>query len=209
MNLLLLCMAFAASVAIALPARASFPDSQRWLVRCAMPLCVLFMFSSITIYHAFGAPHVIDKIYEREMQMDQAAERIKLFSSEVTEEPAQAEAWAKLGISFMEAEQYSEAVRTLKQAVVLSGGNPAYILALVKAQIFEANGKVTPEAKQGLSLLKTMIPENDEMLYFTALSLVQDNRKEEAAGIFKSIAGRDDALPALRQLALKQLKTIQ
>ncbi len=98
----------------------------------------------------------------RQERIKELAPRLKTMAMLVKENPEDPEMWAGLGAAFMDAEQYPAAVNAFKQAVLYSGGHPEWIIRLVKAQIMEANGVVTQDAKQGLQIVLTLQPDNAE-----------------------------------------------
>jgi cytochrome c-type biogenesis protein CcmH/NrfG len=61
------------------------------------------------------------------------------------------------------------------------------ILAYTKAQVMQADGKVTDEAKKGLEIVLMIQPENPDARYFMALRKLQDGQTSEAMGDMKAL----------------------
>ena len=93
---------------------------------------------------------------------------------------------------FMETSQFSAAANAYKQAVLLSGGNPVFIMAYSRALIMEADGEVTDDAKKSLDIVLVLQPENEEARYFMAVRKLQSGNSREAMTemkeLYKSLA---------------------
>ncbi|NCY25214.1 MAG: hypothetical protein EBX37_10230 [Alphaproteobacteria bacterium] len=117
---------------------------------------------------------------ERELQLAQVRQEISKHSQIVKSDPNNVASWAALGQNFMMTGQYKGAVNAWKQAVMLTSGNPQMILGLATAQIAEATGKVTDEAKKGLEMVLLQEPRNPDARYWLAVRKLQDGRTEDA-----------------------------
>jgi cytochrome c-type biogenesis protein CcmH len=141
---------------------------------------VFFFAAAYGIYFYTGAPQVVTFTAERELEMARLRQAISQHSEIVKQSPDRVESWAVLGDSFLKTGQFKGAVNAFKQAVKLSGGQPQMILGLANAQIAEAGGKVTDEAKKGIEMVQLQDPQNPEAKYLMAVRKLQDGRTEEA-----------------------------
>lgn len=141
---------------------------------------VFFFAGAFGIYFYVGAPEVITLTMQREMKMAQLRRTIIEHSQVVKQTPEAVTSWAILGDSFMQTGQYQGAINAYKQAVTLTQGQPNAIVALVRAQIAYAEGKVTDEAKRGLEMVLLQDKENPDARYWMAVRKLQDGKMEEA-----------------------------
>lgn len=141
---------------------------------------VFFFVAAYGLYYTAGAPAVITLSAERELQLARVRQEISKHSEIVKVEPNNAGSWAALGGNYMMTGQYKGAVNAWKRAVVLTNGNPMMILGLATAQIAEATGNVTDEAKKGLEMVLLQDPKNPDAAYWLAVRKLQDGRTEDA-----------------------------
>lgn len=154
--------------------------TQKQRYEMAGTVFVFFFVVAYSVYYFAGAPQVVSLSAEREIQMARLRQAISQHSELVKQDPKNIQSWAILGQSFLQTGQYKGAVNAYKQAVTLSGGTPELILGLVNAQIAEAEGRVTDEAKKGIEMVLMQDKENAEGRYLMAVRKLQDGRTEDA-----------------------------
>jgi cytochrome c-type biogenesis protein CcmH len=139
------------------------------------------------LYSWIGAPRVVPLLAEREQRLDTLRREITENIEAVKTNPDHLQAWVVLGTNFLETGQIDSAVEAFRQAVVLSGGDPQLILAYVKAQVMQADGKVTDDAVKGLEMVQMMEPQNPDARYFMALRQLQDGDMQSAMSEMKAL----------------------
>ncbi len=141
-----------------------------WPLRHASCFCAILALiigaESVGLYGLIGAPHILAALSAREARLAEIKTNITQYAQAVKEHPKDLTAWAILGQNFAEAQQWSAAANAFKQSVLLSGGNPVFILAYAKAQIFEADGKITDAAKKSLEMVILQDKQNSEARYW-------------------------------------------
>lgn len=153
---------------------------------------VFFMGGGLLLYQQFGTPEILPMLAAREEKLSVLKEKITAASAAVQKNPKNLKAWAELGDDFMETSQFSASANAYKQAVLLSGGNPVFIMAYSRALIMEADGEVTDDAKKSLDIVLVLQPENEEARYFMAVRKLQSGNSREAMAemkeLYKSLA---------------------
>jgi cytochrome c-type biogenesis protein CcmH len=156
--------------------------------RLAIAMTSLFFISfSIGIYAVVGSPELIPLLDKRQQRIGELATEINDNLAKVKTDPKDLGAWVILGTAFLETGQLDSAVGAFKQAVVLSGGEPALILAYAKAQIMQADGKVTDDARKALEMVLMLQKDNPDARYFMALRKLQDGKTQEAMADMKAL----------------------
>jgi cytochrome c-type biogenesis protein CcmH len=148
---------------------------------------LFFTAASLGIYAMVGSPQLIPLLEKRQQRINELAAEITDNLAKVKSDPKDLGAWVILGTAFLETGQLDSAVGAFKQAVVLSGGDPALILAYAKAQIMQADGKVTDDAKKGLEMVLMLQKDNPDARYFMALRKLQDGKTQEAMADMKAL----------------------
>ena len=155
--------------------------------RVAALVCALFFIGAFGLYRLVGTPEMVPLLVERELKIIALKENIVKNSELLKANPKNLPAWIDLGQSFIETGQYAAAANALKQAVLLSGGDPRLILAYAKALIMEAGGKVGDDAKKGLEMVLLQGKKNPEARYFLAVRKLQDGKTEQAMKDMKAL----------------------
>lgn len=143
-------------------------------------VAAFFFIAGFALYFQAGAPDIVPMLAERETRIASLKASILKNSEEVKANPNNLGAWVELGKVFMESGQYDAAANAFRHAVTLSGGNPVLIMAYAGAQIAQADGKITDDAKKGLEMVLEQTPDNPEARYFMAVRMLQDGRQQEA-----------------------------
>jgi cytochrome c-type biogenesis protein CcmH len=155
--------------------------------RLVLGISLLFFAGAFGIYSLVGSPEIIPLLQERQARLAVLKEIILRDSEAVKVDPKNLKAWIELGQSFAETGQYGAAANAFKQSVLLSGGDPALIMAYAKAMILDADGKVSDHAKKSLEMVLIQQPDNFEARYFVAVRKLQEGKTEEAMKEMKAL----------------------
>lgn len=150
-------------------------------------LCISLPFITITLglYAWVGAPRIIDALDTRQERLDELKSEIVTNLEKVKASPNDLGAWVILGTDFLETGQIDSAVAAFKQAVLLSNGDPVLVLAYAKAQVMQADGKVTEDAAKGFGIVLMLKPENPDARYFMAVYDLQNGKTQQAMQAMK------------------------
>ena len=147
----------------------------------------VFFVGVFALYYVLGSAQLLPLIAEREGKITELKGSIMEDSKSLKSNPRDLAAWVRLGQSFMETGQFYAASNAFKQAVLLSKGNPLIILAYASSLIYEANGKITDDAKKSLEMVLMQQPENPEARYLMAVRNLQDGHQPEAMKEMKEL----------------------
>lgn len=145
----------------------------------------VFFIGGFGLYEMFGAPEIVPLLAARQQEMDRLKDDIVSNSERARVNSKDLAAWVKLGEDFMETGQFDAAANAFRQAVVLSKGNPALIIAYARAQIEAAGGKVTPEAKKTLEMALLLQPKNEMARYYMIVWQLQNGEQGQAMEAMK------------------------
>lgn len=155
--------------------------------RTALCVSTLFMTVTLGLYAWVGAPRIIDALDARQERLNELKNEIVTNLQKVKSSPNDLGAWVVLGTDFLETGQIDSAVAAFKQAVLLSNGDPALVLAYAKAQVMQADGKVTEDAAKGFNIVLMLKPENPDARYFMALYDLQNGKTQQAMQAMKTL----------------------
>lgn len=147
-------------------------------------VCFVALFA---LYGFAGAPQILPLLKERDAQIATVKDSMQKNSELVKAEPKNLAGWVALSQDFLQTGQWEAAVNALKQAVILSNGDPKLILAYAKAMILVAEGKVTDEAKKSLQMVLLQDKNNEEARYYLAVRQLQDGNTKEAMKSMKAL----------------------
>lgn len=155
--------------------------------RTALCISALFMTVTLGLYAWVGAPRIIDALDARQERLNELKNEIVTNLEKVKSSPNDLGAWVVLGTDFLETGQIDSAVAAFKQAVLLSNGDPKLVLAYAKAQVMQADGKVTEDAAKGFGIVLMLKPDNPDARYFMALYDLQNGKTQQAMQAMKTL----------------------
>lgn len=153
----------------------------------SLMVMAFFLGGGFLFYNQFGTPEILPLLTQRAAKLNELKDKITTSAEEVKKNPENLKAWAELGYDFMETGQFSAASNAFKKTVLLSQGNPEFIMAYVRALIMEADGEVTQEAKRSLDIMLMLQPENAEARYYMAVWKLKSGDTENAMAEMKAL----------------------
>lgn len=150
--------------------------------RCIIAGCAFIISCAVmfAVYFQAGAPEVVALSAEREQRLAQLRQSIMQLSQRAKEQPEEVEAWMGLGDAFLQSGQHEAAAQAFREAVKLTGGHPAAIMAYARAMVAEAEGRVTDAAKQSLEMVLLQDSGHPEARYWMAVRSLQEGKAPEA-----------------------------
>jgi cytochrome c-type biogenesis protein CcmH/NrfG len=162
-----------------------------WPMRAQRRLCAIiafvFFIGAFGLYYFVGTPQIVPLMEARNARLAELKASIIKSSETVKTDPKNLGAWVELGADFVQTGQYNAAANAFKQAVILSKGDPALILAYAKAMIADNDGKVTPQAKKSLQMVLLQDKQNAEARYYLAVEKLQSGKTKEAMRDMKAL----------------------
>lgn len=167
--------------------------------KAAIPIALYFIIACFGLYALVGSPNIVPLLAARDVRLAEIKQSIVTNSDAVKRDPKNLKAWVELGQSFIETGQFGAAANAFKQAVKLSGGDPALIMAYAKSMIMDEGGKVSDHARKSLEMV--LLQENNpEARYWLIVRKLEDgdqaNAMKEMKALYKELP-KDSPLRAM------------
>jgi len=180
-----------------------------WPARHDKPFCKIIagagFIAVFALYGFLGSAQILPLLAARDVRIIGLSESMQKNSEIVKIDPKNLNAWVELGQAFLETGQWEAAQNALKQAVVLSGGDPKLIMAYAKSMMLVAGGTVTDEAKKSLQMVLLQEPKNEEARYYLAVRQLQDGNTKDAMKAMKELYRSLPADSPLKAMIDKQV----
>jgi cytochrome c-type biogenesis protein CcmH len=124
----------------------------------------------------------------------QLAERagIPALLAATRKDPADAEAWLKLGAAWTTLQQWGDARMAFERAVAATGGRqPAALAGLGQALVLGGEGQVSPRALGLFEEAPRIDPASEQSMFYSGLAYLQQGRIADARARFVAMLARD------------------
>ena len=123
-------------------------------------LAVAIIGGGIGLYTLLGAEEWVDAIDTQRVQQRTLRSEIKHLQRQTQNTPEDAQTWRQLGAAWLEAGDASQAVPSLRRAVLASGGQPDIIAEYAAALVMNNNGIVNEDAVDSIAMALKLDPEH-------------------------------------------------
>lgn len=161
--------------------------------------------SSLALYSQLGSSQTIDLIAQQQHESLLMEHEKKKLETALSREPNRAELYAQLGQIYMRKHAFFMAATVFKKAVLLSNGNPEYVLLFAKASIMQNGGEVNAEAMRSLEIVAMLDLGNQEAQFFHALGYMQSHDYKKARKLFHTLLKNPQITDAQRELITQNL----
>lgn len=174
----------------------------KWLI---ILLVIAIPLSSVGLYQKYGKPDLLDpqaKLAELRLQNEKQNQNIEnmsvkeilaLVKKRLADNPEDAEGWYILGRTFMNLQQFPQAVTAYQRAYDLIGEDPNIMLSLADALAMTKEGAMAGEPEDLVTRALAINPDNEIGLWLAGLSAEQRNDIPTAYGHWSRL------LPLLRK----------
>ena len=152
-------------------------------------LSLFVLVLSLGLYGVIGSPRIIPKLAEYEGFKQETLTVIRGINEAIKKSPDNPKIYADLAEAYTSIQEFSQAKEALKAAVLLSKGNPDYILALGKAEMSAANGEVNDAAKKAFEMVLIQDKTNISARFYLALGQKQSGDMDAAKKAFEALLG--------------------
>ena len=146
------------------------------------------------LYVALGSPNLPGEPAFARVRTPQGDELIAALVGKVethlAQNPSDGSGWEVLAPVYMRLGRFDDAVEARKRALKLNGESAVREADLGEAETAAANGVVTVEAKEAFERAVSDDPHEPKARYFLGLAAEQDGKIEDAAAMWRSVAGR-------------------
>src|SRR6202140_5393627 len=159
------------------------PAGRYRFVTLAAAIVLLPLGAAVT-YLSLGSPNLVPVSMNAEAGGKQLPEGIEQTVAEVEKyleaNPKNGRGWELLAPVYLRLGRFDDAVRARRNALEISGPDPARLGDLGEAIVVASNGVVTPEAKSLFERANAADPEDVMAQYYLGLSAKQEGRRDEA-----------------------------
>ncbi|HYM30009.1 MAG TPA: c-type cytochrome biogenesis protein CcmI [Candidatus Cybelea sp.] len=189
----------------------------RWRGATSAALAVLLPAGALALYAMLGEPAVPDRPFaERkdeapaahDAQADQIADMVNRLAERLKREPNNPQGWLLLGRSYLVMHRYDDAVNAYRKASELDPENPDAFMFLGEAQIYAADGTVTPGAVESLRHALKLDPKHPGARFYLALQREQAGDTQGAFDGWLALAVDSPADAPWRPVLDQQLRSL-
>ena len=157
-------------------------------------LLALTLFSTpLALYFVTHDASQFQGIVAEQARRQNASEQAVALMQKIKETPGDVMLWVQVAKHYSTAGNFAMAAEAYKQAITLTQGNPAYILAYAESLVYAAGGIVTEKARESFNMVLMMDKGNPLATYFIALDEFEAGNKTTAKASWQTLK---DSLPA-------------
>ena len=146
---------------------------------------------SLSLYYHFGSPALYDAPFaQRVAEMNSNSNfgaMIAQVEKRLEDKPDDGLGWATIAPVYADLGRYDDAVKAFSNAITYLGETADLRSGLGEARLAAAEGVVTAEARSDFDRALALDPENLRALYYRAVSLQQDGKKDDAIMAFRAL----------------------
>ncbi|MGK0267364.1 MAG: cytochrome c-type biogenesis protein CcmH [Maricaulis sp.] len=169
--------------------------------------------AAVAIYMAVGSPQLVGRFepepVEVSSEMRAVLDQIEALAAEMAANPGDAQGWAVLGQSYLSLGRYGEAAHAFGQAIDIVPDSAFLFASLGQALLFDANGEMTPAAREAFARALDIEPSDVRARFFMAEAMYQSGEGEAALAAWQALL--DEAAPdaAYRGMIEARLAALQ
>lgn len=157
----------------------------------AVAAIVIIPAISLGLYYQYGSPLLYDvPLASRVAEMNDNnnfAAMIAQVEKRLEEKPDDGLGWVTIAPVYADLGRYEDAIRAFENAIRYQGDSAELRSGLGEARLAAADGVVTAEARSDFDKAIALDPKNLRALYYRAVALQQDGKKDEAIAAFRSL----------------------
>ncbi|WP_339748387.1 c-type cytochrome biogenesis protein CcmI [uncultured Maricaulis sp.] len=161
------------------------------LRQVAIIACGLGGMAAVAIYMMVGTPQplVADEPAPVEVsaEMRDVLDQVEALAAQMAANPGDAQGWAVLGQAYLSLGRYSEAANAFDQAINIVPDSAFLFASLGQALLFDANGTMTPAAREAFARALDVDPTDVRARFFMAEALYQSGETEAAIAAWQAL----------------------
>ena len=146
---------------------------------------------AVVIYMQVGSPHLVGRSQPAVPQMPDEAravmDEIDALAADLMANPDNPQGWTVLGQAYTTLGRFSEAIIAFENAIDRVPDNAFLFSALGQAYLFEAQGEVTPAAREAFSRALDLDPQDVRARLFLAEAEFQAGTREAALAAWQAL----------------------
>lgn len=168
---------------------------------------------SLGLYYNFGSPTLLDAPLAQRMAEITDNNNFEAMVAQVekrlNEKPDDGLGWATIAPVYADLGRYEDAVKAFQNAITHQGETADLRAGLGEARLALANGVVTAEARVDFDRAIELDPKNQRALYYRAVSIEQDGKKDEAILAYRDLLALLDANSNAAALVKKRMADLE
>lgn len=155
--------------------------------------------AAVAIYMAVGTPDLAGRSEPEPVavsaEMRAVLDQVEALAAQMAANPDDAQGWAVLGQSYLSLGRYGEAANAFEQAIDIVPDSGFLFASLGQALLFDANGNMTPAAREAFARALDIDPSDVRARFFMAEALYQSGEVEAALAAWQALLAEspDDA----------------
>lgn len=182
------------------------------LRQMAIIACGLGGIAAVAIYMAVGTPQPLPpnepEPVEVSAEMRTVLDQIDALAAQMAANPGDAQGWAVLGQAYLSLGRYSEAAHAFDQAIDIVPDSAFLFASLGQALLFDANGTMTPAAREAFARALDIEPTDVRSRFFMAEALYQAGEHEAALAAWQSLLAESPPDAAYRGMIEARLAAL-
>tara|TARA_R110002096_G_scaffold248169_5_gene440635 strand:+ start:1513 stop:2343 length:831 start_codon:yes stop_codon:yes gene_type:complete len=155
--------------------------------------------AAVAIYMAVGTPDLAERSEPEAVavsaEMRAVLDQVDELAAQMAANPGDAQGWAVLGQSYLSLGRYGDAAHAFEQAINIVPDSAFLFASLGQALLFDANGNMTPAAREAFARALDIDASDVRSRFFMAEALYQSGEVEAALAAWQALlaASPDDA----------------
>ena len=182
------------------------------LRQVAIIACGLGGIAAVAIYMAVGSPQPVGpnepEPVEVSAELRAVLDQVEALAAEMAANPGDAQGWAVLGQSYLSLGRYGEAAHAFEQAIDIVPGSAFLFASLGQALLFDANGAMTPAAREAFARALDLEPTDVRARFFMAEALYQSGEGDAAQAAWEALLAESPPDAAYRGMIEARLATL-
>lgn len=168
---------------------------------------------SLGLYYRYGSPTMYDApLAQRVAEMQDNsnfAAMIAQVEKRLEDKPDDGLGWATIAPVYADIGRYADAVKAFENAIQFQGETADLRSGLGEARLALADGVVTADARADFDKALALDPKNLRALYYRAVAIEQDGKKDEAIAAFRSLLAMLEADSDASNLVKRRLADLE
>ena len=168
--------------------------------------------AAVAIYMVIGSPQLVGQSepepVEVSAEMRDVLDQVDALAAEMVANPGDAQGWAVLGQAYLSLGRYGEAAHAFEQAIDIVPDSAFLFASLGQALLFDANGAMTPAAREAFARALDIEPSDVRARFFMAEALYQSGEGEAALAAWQGLLAESPADAAYRGMIEARLAAL-
>ncbi|MGI9378674.1 MAG: c-type cytochrome biogenesis protein CcmI [Methyloligellaceae bacterium] len=192
---------------------AKVAGARSFLAQPAVIVAGLFIpAASLALYLSYGAPGLPGQPFVARMQAPPNTQSIDVLvtraEKRLREQPDDVRGWQVIAPVYMRLNRYADAAKAYRRIIAMSGETTKTLMGLGEALVFGNDGQVTAAAHEVFLKVRELDANNNQAVFWLALSKEQNGDHEEALRDWRALLARADESSPWRKVVEGRVNTV-